>query len=422
MKPDLPRGLYRAVFFLAPCIGLIGLTLEVPALSVLAGGMLGLIMLAALYVIVVGGRLSLGRRCADGACQDDSVPVTLAAVNRGFLPVHLLEVGDEFEPALNPAVRLVVPSMLWPGYQHAFEYSGHCFRRRGIYHVGPLSLQVRDPMGFFVRREAVADIRQFDVFPNIVPLPTVQFPKGRPGASCATQSYPRAGASLAYLGTREYRPGDEVRDIHWPATARLGRPVVKEREVDLPPMVTLVLDLDERHFEGVGQRSTVEFQVTVAASLALEATRQRGAFQVIADDLHLPVGAGPMQLEAFMHKLVTLKPDSNRAIGDVLREAARHVPPDSLVVPFIAGLELHPGLLSAGVQACVAQGCAVRCVVFDDSTFLRRKRRVPAPGDTRLSVETIVRWLNAAGAEACVMGAEDDPSARILEIFEGIFR
>ena len=44
-------------------------------------------------------------------------------------------------------------------------------------------------------------------------------------------------------GVREYQPGDAMREVHWPATARTGRPMVKEFEHDEPRTLRLVVDL-----------------------------------------------------------------------------------------------------------------------------------------------------------------------------------
>lgn len=232
----------------------------------------------------------------------------------------------------------------------------------------------------------------------------------------------RPGQSLMYLGTRDYRPGDEPRSIHWPATARAGRLIVKEREFDLPPMVTLVLDLEERHFQGLGARSTLEYQVSLAGSLALEATRQRGAFQVVADDLLLPAGSGMMHVEALLHKLVTLRAQGRRPVGVVLQEALGVIPPRSLVVLFVAGLELDVMELAEAVRGATTTGAAVCAAILDDSTFLQRKEYAADPERVVARRRELTGALTWAGAHVCVMGAEDDPIARVQDLFPGAVR
>jgi uncharacterized protein (DUF58 family) len=418
MKPELPRGFYRALTFWTASLGTIGLLIGAPALVVLAGGVAALAAAAGIYLALVGERIHVGREAPAGACQDDFVPVRLRVANRGRLPVYLLEIGDGFEPALDSAIRRLVPALLPPGFQYTVTYEGHCFRHRGAYHLGPLELQVRDPLGFFGRRRSVADFVAFDVYPRIVPMQEVTLPGGRPGVSIEVHSTPRPGHSLQYLGPRDYRPGDERRAIHWTATARAGRLIVREFEFDRPPMTMLVLDLDERHFEGLGQRSTLEFQVSVAASLALEVTRQRGSFEVVADGLALPAAAGPLQMEAFLHALVTLRAGSTRSIARVLGDAAERVRRDALVVPFVAGLEVEPERLEEAVRGCAAAGAWVHVVVLDDETFLKRQERRSVPGLRRLDPDQMVRRLTDAGARVCVLGGEDEAPVRIRELFE----
>ncbi|HEY7439796.1 MAG TPA: DUF58 domain-containing protein [Acidimicrobiia bacterium] len=56
----------------------------------------------------------------------------------------------------------------------------------------------------------------------------------------------RSGAELT-RGVREYTPGDPVRLLHWPATARAGTPMV--RELDGPQRPRLIVVADLRTFD-----------------------------------------------------------------------------------------------------------------------------------------------------------------------------
>jgi len=54
----------------------------------------------------------------------------------------------------------------------------------------------------------------------------------------------RTGAGETVRSIRDYQQGDSLRMIHWPATARLNRPVVKELESPDAPHLVVRLDLN----------------------------------------------------------------------------------------------------------------------------------------------------------------------------------
>ena len=57
-----------------------------------------------------------------------------------------------------------------------------------------------------------------------------------------------------FASLREYVSGDDFRRIHWPSTARLGTPVVRQFDVPWQRRTTVLVDLraaahDDRSFE-----------------------------------------------------------------------------------------------------------------------------------------------------------------------------
>jgi uncharacterized protein (DUF58 family) len=50
------------------------------------------------------------------------------------------------------------------------------------------------------------------------------------------------GESAEYIGNREYRDGDPVKDIDWRATARMQRPIVREYREEYFMRVAVILD------------------------------------------------------------------------------------------------------------------------------------------------------------------------------------
>ena len=81
------------------------------------------------------------------------------------------------------------------------------------------------------------------------------------------------GRGMDFEELREYMPGDDVRDIDWNVTNRMGRPFVKRFREERELTMVLALDISASSAFGSRRRSKREFAVEVAATLAISATR-----------------------------------------------------------------------------------------------------------------------------------------------------
>ena len=81
------------------------------------------------------------------------------------------------------------------------------------------------------------------------------------------------GRGMDFEELREYMPGDDVRDIDWNVTNRLGRPFVKRYREERELAAVLAVDVSGSSAFGSGNLSKREFAAEVAATLALSATR-----------------------------------------------------------------------------------------------------------------------------------------------------
>src|SRR5512136_705366 len=80
------------------------------------------------------------------------------------------------------------------------------------------------------------------------------------------------GRGMDFEELRDYIPGDDVRDIDWNVTYRMGRPFVKrfreERELGL----ILAVDISGSAAFGSLRRTKREFAAEIAGTLAISAT------------------------------------------------------------------------------------------------------------------------------------------------------
>jgi uncharacterized protein (DUF58 family) len=139
--------------------------------------------------------------------------------------------------------------------------------RRGLYTVGPTSLQSGDPFGFYSADVTYPDTFIMMVMPPIVHLPTIDVaPGGRAGEGRRQDRALEHAVSASSV--REYRPGDSLRWIHWPTSARRDEPFVRTFDHSPSSNWWIVLDMERGVQAGEGQTATDEHGVILAASLA----------------------------------------------------------------------------------------------------------------------------------------------------------
>lgn len=172
-----------------------------------------------------------------------------------------MRVEDSFE-AFEPGAVMVEP--LDVGEEAAVELVKTA-RKRGVYETGRATAVTGAPFGIKVSR-AVLDVEsRTTVVPRWVELRS--FPILEPSSFPHETLHNRArtGAGEEYLGVREYRAGDPIRNVHWKTSARANRLVVREFEEEAAARVAVVVaGLDA----GDPPDSGFEALVAAAASIA----------------------------------------------------------------------------------------------------------------------------------------------------------
>jgi uncharacterized protein (DUF58 family) len=107
--------------------------------------------------------------------------------------------------------------------------------------MGPTRLVVSDALGLFRAEKSFPAERTLVVLPMVFPLRDVLQP---PGLLPGGQVTRRRSLDITphASGVRPYVPGDPMRRIHWPTTARRGQLIVKEFEQDPQAEVWIFLD------------------------------------------------------------------------------------------------------------------------------------------------------------------------------------
>lgn len=270
---------------------------------------------------------------------------------------------------------------LLPGGSARWHVSSVCLQR-GRFTIGPLSLHGGDPFGLFPRQVALPETHGLLVYPATVDVSSFVLPVGElPGGSNTQGRTPQITPNAA--GVRDYQPGDSFNRISWRASARTGRMMVKEFELDPTADVWVVLDLDARaHVRGLIRdlayddplanllaNATEEYAVTVAASLARHFTNQNRTVGLMAAGQHreiLPTDRGARQLMKILEALAVLRAEGRQPLPELLVAEAGRFNRHSTVLLVTASTD---ETIVQALLALVARGVKVVAVIVEPSTF-----------------------------------------------------
>ncbi len=213
------------------------------------------------------------------AFPGEEVDVQIEVENRKLLPLSWLRVQDIWPKAVGPVDENVLApthltkigmltnvfSLRW--YERALRRYKLLFRKRGVYPVGPATLQSGDLFGMYEDSREVGKREKLTVFPSLVSLKELDLPAEDPFGDRRSRRRMFEDPNRP-MGVREYRPEDGFRRIHWPATARTGELQVKIYQPTSAQVMMLCLNVQTypRHWEGV-YPELLEYLVKVSASM-----------------------------------------------------------------------------------------------------------------------------------------------------------
>ncbi len=255
-------------------------------LYLLFGAMLGFIGLSGWLSERVLLQLEIRRHTPRGVTVEKPLRITYYVTNRKrwfpTLAVYLVETGLP-EPAFIGRVGA--------GQSVAVGSKNH-FVQRGVYPLETLTLSTSFPFGLFTKERDVPLPGELVIWPRVdrpVRLSAPPGGRGRPQFSDSSEGAPAALGE--YRGLREYRVGDDPRDIHWRTTAKIGTLVTREYDQDTDE--TIRICLDTRGEPGEAAETAIE----VAAAMAARAYQRGRPFGITTCTSGLDPGGGSGQFD-----------------------------------------------------------------------------------------------------------------------------
>lgn len=267
------------------------------------------------WVNLRGLEVSVDRRSKRIYVGDD-VEERISIRNVNNIPKPVLEIEDLTDmPGFSNTMAVSLSSK---GFKS--RRSTAPARKRGIYKLGPVEVSNTDTFGLFLRKRNFCGTDSLIVYPRTHNISGFTLPSTHAAAEDTARQRSHDLTPHA-ASVREYAVGDSISRIHWNSTARLGKLMSKEFDLEMSTDAWILVDLHREVQAGNLEESTDEYGVSIAASLARKYL-----------DVHLPAGlilygdqrqiiqpeTSVAQFDRIMESLAVSKADGRTPLESVL--------------------------------------------------------------------------------------------------------
>jgi uncharacterized protein (DUF58 family) len=357
--------------------------------------------------------------------RGEDADVLLELTNTDLRTGGLWVLSEGLPPELGTGPRFVV-ERLAGGATAGLRYRVHG-ARRGRHTLGPLRLRLVDPFGLVLRSTAGSDTLPLVVVPRVRPLG----PGGPGGGSGGTGEGARRAIAVHGeddVSTREYRHGDDLRKVHWRATARTGELMVRLEERPWRSQATVLLDTRARAHLVAPRRpgvalpagppgddappsDSLEWLVEAAASIGTVLARRGAVLRVTTDagDLTPGIGRLGMSPEELLDQLAGVATSAASSLSPAIERACR-VAGDGPLVCLLGAIGPDEAVELVRARSGPATDVAVLVDLcsWADGGGTRGRRGVSAVSRAELSrqLDQAAELLRAAGWQVAVARAD----------------
>ncbi|MCL5773557.1 MAG: DUF58 domain-containing protein [Firmicutes bacterium] len=306
--------------------------------------------------------LKVERTFRDRVYEGENLKVEILLQNTHRWQKHLITVEEKFPASEKNESKTFLLEKIEGNKTRTISYEEECFKR-GIYSFPPLKLEAGAPLGFFPFGKTLKKDGELIIFPS---GPSIEnLPARSTSLYTASQNRPYStpGQSHDFLGIRDYQPGEGTRYIHWKATAKLGKLMVKEFKKLSSRELTIFIDnsLDI----GKGRETSLEYVVKAAASLSNLSVQQNNYFKLITLDTDKIITlANPGHLHC-MEWLAGITPTRTKITAETIASLAREANYKTRLILLLSSPWLDPSWL----QPLNDKRVSVKIFIFDSDSF-----------------------------------------------------
>jgi uncharacterized protein (DUF58 family) len=302
---------------------------------------------------------------------------------------------------------------------------------RGTYNWGVLQVRQLSPWGLAWVEQSIREAQTIEVYPDLIALRalTIKLPLTSAGA---IRQKRRMGMGTEFTELRDYNQGDDPRLIHWKATARRDRPLVRVLEPEQEQTLIILLDRGRLMTAQVQGLSRFDWALNATLALALTGLHRGDRVGVGVFDRTMHTWIAPQRGNSHLNHLIEqltpiqpelLEPDylgaattlvnqqSRRALVVVLTDVVDQTASAELLqalarmtpryLPFCVALrdpriDQRAGEFSTDLDENFARAVALDLIAQRQTAFAALKQKgvlvIDAPAD-QISDELVNRYL-----------------------------
>ena len=295
---------------------------------------------------------------------DERGAVQVRFTNVGTRPTGFYLAEEQLDYQLGDRPRFVLPRML-PGEERRLRYAVRS-RHRGAFPLGPVLLRQRDPFGLTFLTLQLSSRSEVLVLPRVWSLGESRV---RGSARGSEGEMPQMVALQGEddVSIRSYRDGDELRRVHWPATAHRGELMVRQEDRPARRRVILLLDSRATAHPGSGVRPSFEWAVSAIATVAHHLAAQGFVVHLLTDaTLRDGLAEHPLDLDVTLDTLARAQPERDARLDRLAGAAGPFTSGGVLVV---AAVVAHDELDLRTLAAIRQPGSRALAFVLDPTRF-----------------------------------------------------
>lgn len=322
---------------------------------------------AMLGMVAFRPRVRLRAVYAPRVCAGETMPVDVEVEQLGKMAqVELFVLPHKLPDKVDcdPDAGVALPA-LSRGQRTRVRLGLRC-NQRGVYRLRGFRVESGFPFGLLRASRVFAEEAPLVVYPRFTPLGRMDLPVGvkhHPGGVLLAATL---GESLEYIGNREFREGDNLRDVDWRATARLGRPIVREYREEYFMRVAVILDTHVPPKSPEMVHEAFERAVSVTASVSDYMARQDYLVDVFAAGgrlYHLTAGRSLAYLDQILDILAAVDENPEEPFAAIEPELISSLAQITTVIcVFLDWTESR----RAFVRNLASLGCGLRVILVRD--------------------------------------------------------